>query len=172
MPASRRALSGSPGRLYPAVRILIADDDPCIRRLLTAALSARGFTVGLAASGAEALVLYARARGAFDVVLLDVHMPGALDCFETLAAFQRASPGVRCCFMSADADPQTVAGLLHGGALAVFSKPFRLDELAEGLRELAGREPAEAAGVAGVALLVPAAAPTGLAFPIVPANLP
>ncbi len=145
MPASRRALTGPP---LPPVRILVVDDDPEIRRLLSAALSDRGFSVRLAANPAAALVLCAREGGAIDVVLLDSHLPGPLDCFETLAAFGRLSPGVPCCFMSANPDPRTTAALLGGGALAVVAKPFRLGELAAGLRELAGRDPAGPSGAA------------------------
>ncbi len=158
MPNSRRALTGSP---VPTVRILIADDDLSIRRLLDAALPQLGFSVCLATSGSAAIALYARGRAAIDVVLLDVHMPGALDCFETLAALRKLNPAVRCCFMSTHADAQTVAGLLDGGALAVVGKPFRLGELAEGLRELAGKDSADNAR--------PTTLPAALSCPAAPA---
>jgi adenylate cyclase len=54
--------------------VLVVDDDPVIRSMLTASLQARGHRVTTAEGGSQALDLV-RAEG-FDVVLLDVLMPG------------------------------------------------------------------------------------------------
>ncbi|HEY2147377.1 MAG TPA: response regulator, partial [Pirellulales bacterium] len=54
-------------------RILVVDDDPCIRRLFRATLDS-DYQVEEAASGQEALML--AADGTFDLLLLDITMPG------------------------------------------------------------------------------------------------
>jgi CheY-like chemotaxis protein len=70
-------------------RVLIVDDDPLSRLLLTNMLAALDCQVDEAAGGAEALALLEQRE--FSRMLMDVHMPG-LDGFE-LAAKVRASPG-------------------------------------------------------------------------------
>src|SRR5579863_8990396 len=58
----------------PEGRILIVDDDYSLRRVLHTTLFATGFDVNEAASGDEALALARAVR--FDVILLDLRMPG------------------------------------------------------------------------------------------------
>src|SRR4029077_6296364 len=55
-------------------RILVVDDDPQIRRVMRAALTTHGYEVGDARSGDEALDQLRSA--AFDLVLLDINLPG------------------------------------------------------------------------------------------------
>jgi two-component system response regulator MprA len=55
------------------MRILIVDDEPAVRSSLSRALRKKGYRIGTAADGGEALE---RARGAaYDAVILDVMMP-------------------------------------------------------------------------------------------------
>ena len=118
--------------------ILAVDDEEGVRGVLRFGLGQQGFAVWLAANGHEALELYWRHRARIDVVLLDVRMPG-LDGPQTLAALQQLNPQVRCCFMSGDLGAYTEEGLRHLGAATVLPKPFRLPEVVQVLRELAGR---------------------------------
>ena len=117
--------------------ILVADDEPEIRDVLSFGLQQEGFSVWLAADGQEALDLYRGHCETIDVVLLDVRMP-RLDGPATLAALQELTPQIPCCFMSGYLGHYTEAGLRHFGARAVLKKPFRLPEVAQVLRELAG----------------------------------
>ncbi len=116
--------------------ILVVDDDPMLRALLTVTLQKSGFTVWPATGGAEAIQVYQRQRSRIDVVLLDVRMPG-LDGPHTLAKLQRLNPAVACCFMSGHTGGYTVAELLGRGALHFFDKPFRMDEVLRVLGSLA-----------------------------------
>jgi two-component system, NtrC family, nitrogen regulation response regulator GlnG len=54
-------------------RILVADDEESIRWVLRKALTKQGFTVDLAADGAEAKALFQRRR--YDLAILDIKMP-------------------------------------------------------------------------------------------------
>ena len=59
----------------PQTRILVADDEPHIRRILTALLRIEGFEVRLARDGTEGIKTWA--AGQFDLVILDLIMPRA-----------------------------------------------------------------------------------------------
>ncbi len=122
--------------MHPPLEVLIAEDHDQVRMLLSLALRVGGFSVRVACSGEEAVDLYRRHRP--HVVLLDVQMPG-LDGPQTLAALRQIDPHVRAVFMSGNTGDYTVADLLDLGAACVISKPFRLDDLTQTLRGVAGR---------------------------------
>src|SRR5207248_1562218 len=116
----------------PNPGVLIVDDESAVRTVLEVALRRTGFAAWQAATGREALELYARQREAIDLVLLDVRMPD-WDGPQTLAALRRLDPDVRCCFLTGDAGTYTEGELLALGAIMVLDKPFHLDELMEAL---------------------------------------
>ncbi len=60
----------------PHAHLLLCDDDPQLRQLLASFLSDHGFKVSLAADGRELQRLF-RAGATFDLVILDVMLPGA-----------------------------------------------------------------------------------------------
>ncbi len=125
----------------PAARqagILVVDDDAFLRSMLHTGLRQAGFAVWVAASGREAVQVYTRQAADIDLVLLDVRMPG-LDGPQTLAALQELDAGVRCCFMSGDTGGYSEPELRRPAVLRVFSKPFRLDDVANVLAELVAR---------------------------------
>jgi len=110
--------------------ILVVDDNSSIRAMLDMALTHHGFDVLLASSGEEAISLYRQHRSAISLVLLDVQMP-VLDGPSTLAALQACDPRVRCCFMSGNTGPTTLAGHY------LLPKPFpSLNLVASTLRQL------------------------------------
>ena len=128
-------------RPQPRPGILVVDDERLLRDLLKSVLERSGFAVWLADGGRSAVELYQQNQSAISLVLLDVRMPG-MDGPQTLAALQRADPGVVCCFMTGHAGEHTPESLLALGAVRLFEKPFRLDEMAQTLRQtaqLAGR---------------------------------
>lgn len=73
-----------PAEELPVSCVLVADDEPGMRRTLRRLLEARGVRVLEAADGREALALYERDPAAVDLVVLDVKMPG-MDGREALA---------------------------------------------------------------------------------------
>ena len=119
-------------------RILVVDDEPDIRTLLRIALErVDGFEVVVVASGAEAIEAFA--GGGFDVVLLDVMMPG-MDGLETLQHL-RAQPGgdvVAVAFLTARAQAADVESYRAAGVADVLTKPFDPKALVARVHELAG----------------------------------
>lgn len=103
-------------------RILLVDDEPDIRTIAEMGLrDLGGLSVELAASGPEAVALAQRER--FDLVLLDVMMPGH-DGPSTLAALRAAGVTTPVVFMTAKVGPAELARYEALGARGVIAKPF------------------------------------------------
>lgn len=155
-PAIGRVGAGGPrdaavppvGRGERPIGVLIVDDDPGVRGVLAAGLWHHGFAVWVAAGGAEAVTAYRASRAFIDVALLDVQMPGC-DGPGALAALREYDPDVRACFMTGFSARYSDHDLLALGAVAVFQKPFVIQELAHRLGALPPR-PDPAPPTAGV----------------------
>ena len=113
------------------MRILIAEDQPELRRMLVKNLTAAGYTVDGVPDGAEALAYLDAA--AYDAAVLDIMMPkvDGLTVLRTLRARGSALPVLLLTARDAVAD--RVDGL-DAGADDYLIKPFALDELLARLR--------------------------------------
>src|SRR5260221_3377620 len=85
----------------PAVRVLVVDDSDGVRELCRFVLAGRGHAVLEAASGADALTLYAQMKP--DVVVLDVDMPG-MDGLTTLEALRAIDSDARVVMLTGNRD--------------------------------------------------------------------
>jgi CheY-like chemotaxis protein len=104
-------------------RVLVVDDDPSIRELLSAALEDDGYEVVPAANGQDALAICARWRP--DVIVLDLMMP-VMDGW-TFAKRLKEVDDIPIVVLSAANDLERHAKNL--GAAFVVGKPFDLDQL-------------------------------------------
>ena len=114
-------------------KVLIADDDRLNIRILGGILRSEGFVLGEAASGEEALEVYAKFQP--DLVLLDVTMPG-IDGFETCRRL-RTEYGANCApviFITARSDSDDVVEGLVAGAVDYLPKPFKPKEVLARIR--------------------------------------
>lgn len=111
-------------------RVLLVDDHPKLANVVRIALRLAGFEVTTASSGQEGLE-FVRANH-FDVMLLDIRMPG-MNGFEVLREIRRFSRMPVIAF-SATVEYSTRA--LESGANAFIPKPFRMDQLTEVINEL------------------------------------
>jgi two-component system OmpR family response regulator len=106
-------------------RILIADDEPNIREVISFALERAGYQTATARNGNEALQAFR--RGQVDLIILDIGMP-ELDGLEVCRQIRRTSE-VPILFLSArDEEIDRVLGLEIGGDDYV-TKPFSAREL-------------------------------------------
>jgi two-component system, OmpR family, response regulator len=113
------------------MRLLVIEDEPRILGFLARGMEAEGFTVDAAENGAEGLE---RAlRSAYDVVLLDLLLPG-IDGLSILRELQRRRPGLPVVIVSARSDLQTKLRGFGLGASDYVSKPFSFDELVARVR--------------------------------------
>lgn len=111
-----------------AKRILVVDDDENIRSLERTILEQQGFEVVTAGGGDEALVLLARED--FDLLLLDVMMPGK-DGFEVCRQIKQ-SPRTRLLpvvFLTAKGGGEALAEGFESGAVMYINKPFTARKL-------------------------------------------
>ena len=107
------------------LRVLVAEDEPLLRALVTMAFEAEGYDVDTAADGAEALAKACQRTP--QAIVLDLMMP-VMDGWDFLAAWQDrpASQAVPVVVMSAAYPHQTQPSLQ---VEAVLTKPFDIDRL-------------------------------------------
>lgn len=120
--------------------ILIAEDEARIAAFIGKGLRAAGHTTTVVGDGRTA-VTHALS-GDFDLMVLDIGLPGASG-FEVLAALRGQGSGLPVIILTArDSVTDTVAGL-EGGADDYMAKPFRFEELLARVRRRL-RDPAPA----------------------------
>jgi DNA-binding NtrC family response regulator len=102
--------------------VLIVDDEPNIRRMVGALLTAEGYEVRDAQDGATALSRATETEP--DVLLLDLMMPGELDGMATLARFRKALPDVPVVMMSGRAGLTDAVKATKLGAFNFLEKPL------------------------------------------------
>ena len=105
----------------PRRRILIVDDDRALRHVLAALLTGAGHVVEQAGDGRDALAHLD--AGGFDVVLLDINLPGMSGLDILAHARQTASPPIAI-MMTADDTPATLLSAVKGQAYRYLRKPF------------------------------------------------
>ncbi|NCC25505.1 MAG: PAS domain S-box protein [Deltaproteobacteria bacterium] len=117
--------------------ILVVDDEFDVRELTVEGLQACGYTVLAAASGEEAIILYAEKGSSIDVVIMDLGMPGmgGQRCLQELI---RMNPTVKVIIASGYTANDSGKNALALGAERFISKPFQLRELAAVVREILG----------------------------------
>jgi DNA-binding NtrC family response regulator len=120
------------------VRVVLAENDEAMRRLVTVSLSREGFDVVECSNGAElAGVLEGQIESGghppFDVIVSDVQMPGrtGLECLRSVRHFNKKVPFI---IITAFGDKTTYEDAFRSGATAVFDKPFDLQELVHAIR--------------------------------------
>jgi len=106
--------------------VLIVDDELSIRVSLRTILNGLGFSVVEAARGAEAIALVRTAR--FDVVLLDINMPG-LGGVEVCRQMRKIAPSLPILMLTVQSSEDRKVEALDAGADDYITKPFQLREL-------------------------------------------
>src|SRR5580692_8009633 len=110
----------------PSIRVLLVDDESAIRRALRAPFVELGFQVAEACRGEEALHLLRAAT--FDIVLLDVNMPG-LGGIETLRRIRNFAPRLPVLMLTVRDKVEEKVEALDLGADDYVTKPFSTREL-------------------------------------------
>lgn len=120
-------------RLARPARVLVAEDDAEMRSVVAAAVRKDGYEVVEARDGAEVLDLIGdsllrRKPDPPDVLITDIRMPG-FSGLQVLAGLRQADWKVPVILITAFGDPGTHAQARRLGAVAVFDKPFDVDDL-------------------------------------------
>jgi CheY-like chemotaxis protein/anti-sigma regulatory factor (Ser/Thr protein kinase) len=102
-------------------RILLVDDDRAFRHAIGALLAGAGHAVSQAADGPEALAHLARDR--FDLMLLDIGLPG-MSGLDVLTGVRAMAEPPRVVVVTADDTPETLLKAVRGQADRFLRKPF------------------------------------------------
>ncbi|HEX6208231.1 MAG TPA: EAL domain-containing protein [Actinomycetota bacterium] len=139
--------SSSSVRETGSIRVLIADDDPRVRKVLATTLDADELdVVGIAADAEEAIRLAAAERP--DVALLDVRMPGG-GGGAAARGIAALSPETTIVAHSALEDRQPILDMLRSGAAGYLLKGMDPQDLASAMRSAVRGEPLIAAELVG-----------------------
>ena len=135
-PISERIPRSSRLSTEKSIRVLLVDDEPAIRRSLRLPLQELGFQVSEASRGEEALHL-ARADS-FDVVLLDINMPG-IGGMKTLERLRAMAPRLPILMLTVRDDEMDKVEALETGADDYITKPFSFRECLARIRSAVRR---------------------------------
>ncbi len=108
-------------------KILVVDDDPDTRDLLSELLEAEGYQV-VAASGAQE-ALAAGKTASFEVILSDIRLGPELNGLDVLRAFKSIQPDSEVILITAFGSMETAIEAVKAGAFDYLSKPFKIDEV-------------------------------------------
>ena len=120
--------------------ILLVEDDPRLRRVVSRRLRSLGYQVIEAENGANALTLLA-AHPEIAMIFTDFVMPGGMNGDELAEAALAAKPTVKILFTSGYAEPAVARRKLRTGVW--LKKPYTAIELAKRIRDVLG-EPSAA----------------------------
>jgi two-component system nitrogen regulation response regulator GlnG len=109
-----------------APRILIADDEDSLRWVLEKGLQQAGYDVTCVKDGEAAIRAFAAEP--FDVVLLDIRMPG-VDGLTALGRLRERRPDAQVVVMTAHGTMDTAIQAMQRGAYDYLAKPFDIDEV-------------------------------------------
>jgi two-component system KDP operon response regulator KdpE len=116
--------------------VLVVDDESSLRRALRLSLAASGFAVQEARNGGEALTAVREHQ--FDLVLLDIHMPGICGV-DACREIRGMSPNIGIIMVSVRDMEDDKVSALEAGADDYITKPFNLRELTARLRAVLRR---------------------------------
>jgi CheY-like chemotaxis protein len=113
--------------------ILLAEDEAGIRAMTRTYLEGLGYRLLEAANGTEAIMLAKEYRGAIDLVLTDVMMPGVRGD-AVVRAIRQDRPGIQAILISGFAEGTNI-----DRSLEILEKPFEFPDLARRIRTLLNR---------------------------------
>ena len=120
-------------------RVLFMDDEESIVAVADALLRRLGFEVDLARDGAEAVRKYSAAHAAgrpFDLVVMDLTVPGGVGGREAIEQLRRIDPNVRAVVSSGYSNDPVLANHRAYGFRGMVAKPFKIEDFAQVLRSV------------------------------------
>ena len=120
-------------------RILIMDDEEILRNFVVRMLKKAGYEVSAASDGVEAFELYEQAEKsgeAFDVVIMDLTIPGGAGGKETIQRLLEIYPDSKAIVSSGYSDDPIMANYKDYGFKAVVEKPYSINELTRTIEDV------------------------------------
>lgn len=123
------------------MRILIVEDEAALAKGLGFNFEQEGFTVEIAGDGQTAVEMFCEAEAPFDLVILDLMLPG-MSGYDVCREIRRVDSVVSILVLSARTLSEDRAAAFDAGADQYLSKPFALPELISRVRNLFDRRKA------------------------------
>ncbi|MEN6457116.1 MAG: response regulator [Prolixibacteraceae bacterium] len=126
---------------FSNLAMLIADDNPVNRRIVTLLLKGRLQDVDVAFTGSQALSKFMQKR--YDIILMDIHMP-EMNGYEAASAIRRyeaehyRTKRAIIIAMTASEEGEVISRCYDAGMDAYLGKPFLVQQLFDILKRLAG----------------------------------
>ena len=115
--------------------MLIVDDEPTVRMLVTEVLSENAYNILEATDGASAMRILENGQR-IDLVITDVGLPGGMNGRQLADAARQQRPDMKVLFITGYAENAAVGnGLLERG-MEILTKPFAMSALAKKVRDM------------------------------------
>ncbi len=115
-------------------KVLIVDDEPGWRDLLSYELSPREFEISIAGNPSEALFLLN--QRSFDLIITDVRMPGPMDGIDLVETYRLQNPLQKVIFITGYATDEKLAEATQSKHSACLKKPFNIEMLFDEIEKL------------------------------------
>lgn len=140
---SEPGASGEPPQAIAGESVVVVEDDPAVRMLVLNVLSELGYRAFEAEDARSALPLL-ESPMRVDLLVTDVGLPG-MNGRQLAEIARQHRPGLKVLFMTGYAEKAAERqGFLEPG-MDLMAKPFSIEELAQKIRQMIGREPANQA---------------------------
>jgi len=120
-------------------KILIMDDQEAILKMVSRMLNKMGYEVRSATDGSQAINIYREAYDAgktFDLVILDLTVPGGMGGAKTIQELLIISPNVKAVVSSGYSNDPIMANYEDYGFCGVVPKPYTKNQLSEVLNKI------------------------------------
>ena len=128
-------------------KILVMDDEKFIRDVAIKMLSKIGYEVSVAIDGNEAIEMYGQAQKSgepFDIVILDLTVPGGMGGKEAIRKLKKMDPKVNVLVSSGYSNDPIMSNFRDYGFRGVVKKPYRIQDMSDALRSVgSGALPSE-----------------------------
>lgn len=138
-PESKHPVKVEHSKTRQTTKVLVMDDEEVICRLLTEMLKKMGHSVKTASSGEVAIEKYEQSFAAghpFDVVIMDLTIPGGVGGKEAIKSILEIDPNARVIVSSGYADDPVMANYADYGFKGIATKPYTMDQLREVLNRI------------------------------------
>ncbi|NOY68171.1 MAG: PAS domain S-box protein [Deltaproteobacteria bacterium] len=122
-----------------SARILVMDDEEMIREVVTSMLEISGYSAESAEDGKQAITMYKASMDAgnpFDVVIMDLTIPGGVGGLEAIRDLLEIDPKAKCIVSSGYADDPVMANYAEYGFYGIVTKPYTQNDLREALNRV------------------------------------
>ncbi|HQG31650.1 MAG TPA: response regulator [Deltaproteobacteria bacterium] len=122
-------------------RILVMDDEEIIQDVLSSMLDFLGYEAEVASDGEKAVAMYRsslESQKPFDALIMDLTIHGGMGGKEAIKELVKIDPNVKAIVSSGYSTDPAVTNFREYGFKAVISKPFKIEELGDILKQVIG----------------------------------